>query len=424
MGLDGVWCHLKHGSSSCCANTLGTHSWGGELNKRIFFSVGEPSGDLHTAKLINSLLARERSIDIVGFGGTHMQQAGCELLYPLTELAVVGFVEVLPKLREFFRVADLASQSFDMCKPDAVVLVDFPGFNWHIAKRAKQRGIPVFYYLPPQLWAWGQWRVHKLRRTVDHVLCNLPFEQEWFEKNNVSSEYVGHPFFDDVQNRKLDQRYLDRWSNDRVTQVGVLPGSRSREVRKIWPMQLQVIRHLAERHPGTRFHIACLKDSHCLWCKQQLNSDDQQLDIHFFVGKTSEVIQRSDCALSKSGSVSLELMARNVPTVIVYHAGRILYHVGKLLTGLNSMTLPNMLAGKKVMEEYMAVGSTKLVTQQATIAMDRLLSDPAELNRQRLELKQLSGRYAQHGASDKAAEKILAKLENHASEPSVRVAAA
>ena len=339
-----------------------------------------------------------------------MRQAGCQVIYPLTELAVVGFVEVLPKLREFFRVADLATESWKQCRPDAVILVDFPGFNWHIAKRAKQQGIPVFYYLPPQLWAWGAWRIRKMRRYVDHVLCNLPFEPQWYADRRVQADYVGHPFFDEVQQRQLDPRFLARWNDAQVTKVVVLPGSRSREVKQIWPMQLEVIRRLAAPHPGTQFHVAALKDAHCLWCKQQLQGGDRNLNLNFFVGKTSELIQLADCALSKSGSVSLELMARGVPSVVVYHVGRILYQIARRLTRLDTMTLPNMLAGRKVMNEYLAVGETRTTIQAATRDLGRLIGDPAERARQRGELQKLSSQFAIAGASQRAAEIIVARL--------------
>ena len=149
-----------------------------KTNPSLFFSVGEPSGDLHAANLLTSLQHENTQLEARGFGGTRMQAANCTLDYQLTDLAVMGFVEVLPKLREFFRVADQASDIFTSHKPDGVVLVDFPGFNWHIAKRAQQHDIPVFYYLPPQLWAWGSWRIEKMQRYVDYVLCNLPFEQQ------------------------------------------------------------------------------------------------------------------------------------------------------------------------------------------------------------------------------------------------------
>ncbi|MEZ6134555.1 MAG: lipid-A-disaccharide synthase [Pirellulaceae bacterium] len=374
--------------------------------KSLFFSVGEPSGDLHAANLIRKLQHAQPRLQYRGFGGSRMSSAGCALDFELTNLAVVGFAEVLPKLREFFRVADIASTVFDTERPDGVVLVDFPGFNWHIAKRAKQRGIPVTYYLPPQLWAWGAWRIKKMRRYVDQVLCNLPFEQEWYASQGMQVEYVGHPFFDEVANHRLDEKFMDKWRHDSV-QVAVLPGSRTREVENIWPMQLAAIRELASRHPRTRFTVACLKDRHCLWCRNQLREEDNQLDINFFVGRTSELIELADCALMKSGSVSLEMMARGTPAVVVYHASRMLYAIARRLTNIQSMTLPNLIAGKTIMPEFLAVGSTGMAIEQSIAAMDRLICDADERERQREELRSLGNHFVQPGASGRAAKCIL-----------------
>ncbi len=389
-------------------------------NERInlFFSVGEPSGDMHASNLLQVLQGLSQHTGSRGFGGPRLQEAGCQLDFELTDLAVVGFVEVLPKLREFFRVADIASKIFEQERPDAVFLVDFPGFNWHIAKRAKQHNIPVFYYLPPQLWAWGGWRIHKMKRYVDHVLCNLPFEQEWYSDRGVDAEYVGHPFFDEVYERPLDRRFLADWSKADGCQVAVLPGSRGREVKNIWPMQLAAIRELARRYPKTRFLVACLKDSHCLWCRNQLRSEDADLNVHFFVGKTSELIEIADCSLMKSGSVSLEMMARGTPAVVVYHVGRAFYSVGRRLSNLKTMTLPNLIAGKTIMPEFLAIGRSKAQTIERSIgAMDRLIGDANERALQRHELQQLSQQFAQPGASRRAASSILKRLGiDHASD--------
>src|SRR5690606_1691315 len=153
--------------------------------------------------------------------------------HDLTQMAVVGLVEVLPKLRQFFRLADAAEEVFRSGAVDGVLLVDFPGFNWHIAKRAKRYGLPVHYYLPPQLWAWGGWRVRKLRRSVDHVLSVLKLEQQWYDEHGVPNSYVGHPFFDAVVEQPLDHVLLDRLEERRVAGdrlVAVLPGSRNHEV--------------------------------------------------------------------------------------------------------------------------------------------------------------------------------------------------
>lgn len=363
----------------------------------LFFSVGEPSGDLHAAKLITELRRLHPQATFRGFGGAQMRQADCQIDYELTNLAVVGFAAVVPKLREFYRVANQASDIFAKDRPDAVVLVDFPGFNWHIAERAKQHRIPVIYYLPPQLWAWGGWRIAKMRRLVDHVICNLPFEPEWYRQRNMAVDYVGHPFFDEVQHRPLDRRFIQTWTEKPGVRVAVLPGSRSREVRNIWPMQLAAIRELSRRHPTARFLVAALKDQHCLWCRDQLTPSDRELNIDFFVGKTSEVIELADCALSKSGSVTLEMMARGTPSVVVYHVSRTFYALAKLLTRLNSITLPNMLAGETLMPEFLAVGSDRKAIGQAIEAVDRLIADPQWRTQRRDKLLDLSQRVQRAG---------------------------
>lgn len=379
------------------------------MEDSIFFSVGEPSGDLHASNLIGQLaqLNQGTPLQFRGLGGANMAAAGAHIDFDLTQLAVVGILEVLPKLREFFKVADLAEDILRRTRPKAVVLVDFPGFNWHIAKRAHRLGIPVVYYLPPQLWAWGAWRLKKLKRTVDHVLCNLPFEPQWYAARNVEVEYVGHPFFDEVADRQLDTAFTDQWRAHEGVQVAVLPGSRRREVENIWPMQLAAIREIAARYPQTRFLVAAYRDHQCQSCLQRMTDTDRKLNIHFFVGKTSEIIEVADCALMKSGSVSLELMARGTPAVVTYHASRSLYFMGRMMTNIKSMTLPNMIAGETVMPEFLAVGSTAKATAQAIDALDRLVGDPNARDGQAQKLRSLAARYAQPGASRKAAESVL-----------------
>ena len=377
------------------------------MDGSLFFSVGEPSGDLHASNLIAHLRQLDPTLSFRGLGGPQMAASGCQVDYELTQLAVVGMVEVLPKLREFFRVADLAEELLKRDRPRAVVLVDFPGFNWHIAKRAHRLGIPVIYYLPPQLWAWGAWRLKKMRRHVDRVLCNLPFEADWYAARDMQVEYVGHPFFDEVHSRILDARFMQSWNQHDGLQVAVLPGSRSREVEKIWPMQLAAVRELGQRYPRTRFLVAAHRDAQCRTCQRMLTAADKHLNIEFFVGKTSEIIELSDCALMKSGSVSLEIMARGKPAVVTYHASRTFYAIGRCLTRLNSMTLPNMIAGETVMPEFLAVGSTAKATEQVIAAMDQLLGDDDARARQSQRLKALAARFAQPGASARAAAAIL-----------------
>src|ERR1051325_6441696 len=163
---------------------------------RIFFSVGEPSGDIHGANLIRCLQELRPDVECVGFGGDNMAKAGAQLLFPLTQLAVMGFTQVLSILPQAISLISKADRYFRHHRPDAVVLIDFPGFNWWIARRAHYHKIPVYYFVPPQLWAWASWRVKKMQRWVDHVLCTLPFEVDWYRQRGIEADYVGHPFFD------------------------------------------------------------------------------------------------------------------------------------------------------------------------------------------------------------------------------------
>ena len=268
----------------------------------FFFSAGEPSGDQHAAHLIEELKRRCPGVRISGYGGPRMQQAGCELQYQLTDLAVMGFFRVVPLLWKFARLLWQAQRFFAREKPDAVVLVDFPGFNWWIARKAKAAGIPVFYYMPPQLWAWAAWRIRRVRKYVDCVLCGLPFEYEWYARRGVDAVYVGHPFFDDVAAHSLDGSLraplCSRPSTatgdpsclppvDRAGRVvGVLPGSRRHEVVQNWPLMVDVMRRLHARHPDVRFFVPCYTPAFEQMCVDHLRRTEADLPVCFFVGKT------------------------------------------------------------------------------------------------------------------------------------------
>ena len=166
---------------------------------RIFLSTGEPSGDLHAANLIRSLKKIRPEVEVVGFGGPRMAEAGGKVLYPLVDLAVMWFVRVLLNLDKFFKLLDDAEAEWLSNRPDVVVLIDYPGFHWHLAKRAKKHGIPVVYFVPPQIWAWAGWRVKKVKKFIDHVLCTLPFEPAWYHDRGFTNAVdVGHPYFDEL----------------------------------------------------------------------------------------------------------------------------------------------------------------------------------------------------------------------------------
>ncbi|XZE54298.1 lipid-A-disaccharide synthase [Planctomycetaceae bacterium SH139] len=404
----------------------------------IFFSVGEPSGDQHTARLIRALRASSPDWRMRGFGGPEMRAVGCRLDYELTQMAVMGLVEVVPKLRQFFRIADIASRVFaERARPDAVVLADFPGFNWHIAKRAKRQGIPVFYYLPPQLWAWGAWRISKVRKYVDHVLSVLPFEHQWYLDHGIQSTFVGHPFFDAIADKPLDQHLLRRLCQpDQAEQtplgasisqlsaelvlppartaehklVAVLPGSRWHEVQRNWPTMLESIRQLSHQFPTVRFAVAAFRDAHCLWCRDQMETGDFDLPIDFYVGKTSEIIAASHSAMMVSGSVSLELMARGTPAAVIYQTGRVMYAAGRAMVRVPSITLPNLIAGQTIFPELATAGNSTRGVQFLVSSLARMLGDAEYYQQLTKQLSDMGIRYASPGATAKAAGVISQSL--------------
>src|SRR5262245_15702739 len=228
---------------------------------RIFLSAGEPSGDLHAANLIHALRERLPDAEFVGFGGPKMSQAGATLLFPLVNLAVMWFLNVILNIVTFIRLIFQADRYFRAERPDAVILIDYPGLHWWIARRARARGIPVFYYVPPQLWAWAGWRVKKVRRFVDLVLCSLPFEPEWYRARNVShAVYVGHPYFDELTERELDETFLAAQETTSTPLVAILPGSRTQELTRNLPIMIRAAAKLARERAQTRFAVACLHE--------------------------------------------------------------------------------------------------------------------------------------------------------------------
>lgn len=376
------------------------------MSKNIFFSVGEPSGDQHAARLVSELRRMDPDIRSRGFGGQQMEAAGCQVDRDLTQHAVFGLLEVLPKLHQFFQFADQAEEIFRRGNVDAVVLVDFPGFNWHIAKRAKKHGIPVYYYCPPQLWAWAGWRRRKMRRTVDHVLAVLPIEEKYFTKHNIPTTYVGHPFFDAVNEADLDARLLSRfdsYSECGQPLVAVLPGSRDHEVQRSWPMMLESIRRLHRQHAQARFLVAAHRDRQCLECRDKLTDDDKKLPIEFYVDRTSEVIQASQCAMMVSGSVSLEMMARGTPAAVVYRIGRVLHTFVRMVVRPDSMTLPNLMSDRKIFPEFVSVGNPEPGIDFLTKSIDAMLGDSFYYRGTMAQLDKLRKEHARGGATRRAA---------------------
>jgi lipid-A-disaccharide synthase len=332
---------------------------------------------------------------------------------------------VLLNLRTFFRLRDEAKAYFDRQRPDAVVLIDFPGFNWHIAAAAKERGIPVFYYGVPQLWAWASWRVAKMRRTVDHALCKLPFEEAWLRDRGVNATFVGHPYFDEMERQVLDEKFLAQQRQLPGRLVTLLPGSRTQEVTNNLPAFLKAAGLIRQRIPDVRFAIAAFNDKQAALARKLVTDSVQDVPVH--VGRTPELIHLAECCLACSGSVSLELLWHEKPTVIHYKASRLLYAIGRYLAmTVRYVTLVNILAAEDAFSgirrpyDPKETGAEKIPFPEYPTYQDKSLdladhivqwlNDEDEMRRKVLQLRRLKSQFAQPGASLRGAEYILAHL--------------
>lgn len=308
---------------------------------RVFLSAGEPSGDHHAAALLHAIRAVRPEAEFVGLGGPQLAAAGCTLVADLTSLAVMWFLRVMLNIHRFVDLARQAERSFLDDRPDVLVMVDFPGFHWWLAWRAKRHGIPVVFYCPPQIWAWASWRSRKMQRLVDQVLAALPFEQEWFAARGIHSTLVGHPFFDELIARHDVSELLDEPGGERPL-VLVLPGSRGQEIEANLGTLLTAASRVVEQCPQAEPVIGALHARHAARIQEELEC--RGLTIPIEIGQTRQLIGRATAALAVSGSVSLELLAARVPTVIVYRVSGFAYVVQSWFRHARFITLVNLLA--------------------------------------------------------------------------------
>jgi lipid-A-disaccharide synthase len=335
---------------------------------------------------------------------------------------------VLVNLHKFIGLLFAADRTFRDARPDAVVLIDYPGFNWWIARRAKARGIPVFYYGTPQVWAWASHRVRKMQRYVDHVLCKLPFEERWFRERGCHATYVGHPYFDELRSQQSDASFVRRMRDAAGPLVTILPGSRTQEVEANTRAFLQAAAKIAERVPGVRFAAAAFKESQAEMVRRMAAEPaSPKVELDVFVGRTPELIQAADCCLACSGSVSLELLYHARPSVIHYHVGRVSYQVQSRYRRSRYITLVNLLTADDIatdrpahiydpadpadahvlLPEYLTCGDAS--SELAGHVIEWLTDRSAHALRV-ASLERLRARHGQGGASQRAAEYISAAL--------------
>lgn len=342
--------------------------------RRILISAGELSGEQHASRLIRALKLADPSIAIDAWGGDLMAEAGAELRAPLSRHAVMGFAAVFAAIGTFAGFLRRFAEELESRRPDAVVLVDYPGLHFKFAQLAKRAGIPVFYYCCPQLWAWAPWRAARFARRVDRAFTIFPFEEGYFRDLGVDARYVGHPAADRLAEELPDDRdeaLRARVANEPMP-IALLPGSRRQEIRGKLPWMLAVARVISKHEPAARFFLPQLKGDTRELCEEMLRGDG--FDRCEVVDRVNPVLRAARIALVASGTATFEVGYFGVPMVVLYKITKLQRFLGSQLLTVPWISQVNLIAGREVVPEVVAVDAP--VESVATLALERLRDGP------------------------------------------------
>lgn len=371
---------------------------------KIMFSAGEVSGDIHGEQLTLAIRRMDPSAELVGFGGTRMEAAGVRLYKNFADYNVMGIWEVLKNIRRLFALLDGLTAFMREEKPDLLVIIDYPDFNWRLAKRARALGIPVFSYIPPSAWAWRKGRAAKCAKLADEFVAIFPHELPVYEKAGARISFVGNPLVDKVKPEMTRQEARDFFHMPKgETAVLLLPGSRRQEIELLLPAMLQGARKLLQAHPETVLYLP-LADG-IREGRIQSMIDAASVPVTLVRDKRYALMAAADAAVATSGTVVMEAALLGLPCVVLYRLSPVSYFVGRLLVHVKHFSLPNILLDESFETELL----------QDEVTPDRIAEELWRLypgNPHRAEvtakLRQACERLGPPGASGRVAEKILA----------------
>jgi len=360
---------------------------------------GEASGDLHGANLAREIQKEDPSIALYGVGSARMKEAGVQMLADASEISVVGLTEVLTHIRAIRRVYVMLKNFLQHERPDLLVLIDFPDFNILLGKAAKKIGIPVLYYISPQVWAWRKGRIKTIAGLVKAIIVVFPFEVLLYEKERIDVRFVGHPLVDVVKSDLTEKqaRYDLGIDADRRT-VALLPGSRKSEILHLLPDMLSAARLLSSRFPDLQFilPIAPTLDREFVLAF----TGQAGVPVRIVEGRVYDVLKASDTALVASGTATLETGIMGVPMVIMYRISPLSFFIGKFFIDVDHIGLVNIVAGKRIVPELI---QDEVTPKKIADAITLMLTDQAYYNRIRADLTEVKKRLGESGASKRAA---------------------
>lgn len=366
--------------------------------------AGEASGDLHAAKLVSAVKSRDPAIAFYGIGGADMRKAGVDIMVDAAELAVVGLVEIWAHRKVIFGALDLMRESIRQQPPDLLILVDYPEFNLRLAKTAKDNNVRVLYYISPQVWAWRQHRVKKIRQRVDMMAVVFPFEESFYQEHNVPVEFVGHPLVDEVRASADRDSLCHEFGLDPSKPViGLFPGSRRSEIKRLLNTILQSAACLKQQYPDVQFLLPLapgLKQSDL-----QGHLDTQPtLGVNIIADRAYDVMQACDLIVTVSGTVTLEIALIGTPLIIINKVAWLTYLLVHRMLKIKHIGLCNIVADKRIAPELIQHDAT---AERICAQMTALLAHPEQRKQMKQELSRIEDLLGKKGGIENIARLVL-----------------
>lgn len=369
---------------------------------KIMIVAGEASGDLHGGRLVTALKRSDPDIDIFGVGGSHMQAAGMCLLYHADQLAYIGFVEVARHYFFFRRVFNHLLGEIKTRKPDVLVLIDYPGFNLRLAKAAKALGVKTFYYIAPQVWAWRENRAAKMARFIDEMAVIFDFEVPFFSRHGIDAHFVGHPLLEGMRPKFSRQEFFFKYGLDENRPViALLPGSRRQEVQGLLPVMLEAANRIADKERGVQIAVSRAAGIPRSFIEPMTAAHAQ---VKIIDDATYDLLGVATAALVASGTATLETACFLVPFALVYKVAPLSFAIGKRLVKIPNIGLVNVVAGEKIINEYL---QDEANTENLQIELQKLLHDSQLRRTLQQNLSAVKSKLGEPGASEKTARLIL-----------------
>lgn len=372
---------------------------------KIFISAGEPSGDIHGSNLMLEVLKREPGAEFYGLGRHRMVEAGLRCLHPMDNHSVM-WAHILGRIPTLWQIYQDCKEFFKAQRPSSVVLIDYAGFNFYLAQAASRLDIPVLYYISPQLWAHGAWRVKKLKRMVKKVLVIYPFEEDFYSRAGIPVRYVGHPLFDELAKRTINTEMVHHLKEKGKNLISLLPGSREQEVAKLLPIFLKAAQAIQKKLPQSHFTISCPHVKVMPMMESQLRQSGVSAEI--VLGHLSELIAASDLCITGSGTVTLEIAAHLRPMVIAYRITPFAYFVARPYMETPYLSLVNKMAESHLVpERLMYRDDYQWIADRAV----ELILDKDRRDFVVRGLEKVKGQIGTPGASARAAQEVLQMMK-------------